>query len=379
MASDDGQAPEESGRSADEPEPEPERRRASSGAGGRESSSVREWGERITIEACGRELQVSNPDKVFFPERGVTKLDLVNYYLECEQAVVRHLAERPSVLKRWVDGLAGKPFFQKRVPDGAPDWLQTATVTFPSGRHARELVVADGAHLVWGVNLGVIDWNPWPVRRSDLDHPDELRVDLDPGPGVEFGEVRAVALGVREVLDGHGLRGYPKTSGSRGIHIYVRIVPEHGFSEVRRAALALAREVERRMPGRATSRWWKEERQGVFIDYNQNARDRTIASAYSVRAVSDARVSCPLQWDEVADVDPAELRIDTVPQRLREHGDPSATIDEEPGSLDSLLELAARDEREGLGDAPWPPHFRKQRGEPRRVQPSRARATEEKQ
>lgn len=378
MASDDGQAPEESGRSADEPEPEPERRRASSGAGGRESSSVREWGERITIEACGRELQVSNPDKVFFPERGVTKLDLVNYYLECEQAVVRHLAERPSVLKRWVDGLAGKPFFQKRVPDGAPEWLQTATVTFPSGRHARELVVADGAHLVWGVNLGVIDWNPWPVRRSDLDQPDELRVDLDPGPGVEFGEVRAVALGVREVLDGHGLRGYPKTSGSRGIHIYVRIVPEHGFSEVRRAALALAREVERRMPGRATSRWWKEERQGVFIDYNQNARDRTIASAYSVRAVSDARVSCPLQWDEVADVDPAELRIDTVPARLREHGDPSATIDDAPASLDSLLELAARDEREGLGDAPWPPHFRKQRGEPRRVQPSRARATEEK-
>lgn len=330
--------------------------------------------ERVTIEVCGRELHVSNPGKIFFPERGITKLDLVNYYLTCEQAVLRHLAERPGVLKRWVDGLAGKPFFQKRVPDGAPEWLQTATVTFPSGRHARELVVADGAHLVWGVNLGVIDWNPWPVRRSDLDHPDELRIDLDPSPGVAFAEVRAVALSVREVLAEHGLRGYPKTSGSRGMHIYVRVLPEHPFSEVRRAALALAREVERRMPGRATSRWWKEERRGVFIDYNQNARDRTIASAYSVRAVPDARVSCPVEWAEVADIEPADLRIDTVPARLRERGDPSATIDDAPASLHSLLELAARDEREGLGDAPWPPHFRKQRNEPRRVQPSRARA-----
>ncbi len=330
--------------------------------------------DRVTIEVCGRELKVSNPAKVFFPERGHTKLDLVEYYLACEQAVVRHLAERPSVLKRWVDGVAGEPFFQKRVPDGAPEWLQTATVTFPSGRHARELVVNDGAHLVWGVNLGVIDWNPWPVRRSDLDHPDELRIDLDPGPGVPFSEVREVALTVREVLDEHGLTGYPKTSGSRGIHIYVRIVPDHGFTEVRRAALALAREVERQMPGRATSRWWKEEREGVFIDYNQNARDRTIASAYSVRAVPDAKVSCPLDWAEVPAVEPEDLRIDTVPDRLREHGDPSATIDDAPASLDPLLELAARDEREGLGDAPWPPHFRKQQGEPKRVQPSRARA-----
>jgi bifunctional non-homologous end joining protein LigD len=329
--------------------------------------------DRTVIEACGHELQLSNPRKVFFPERGLTKLDLVRYYLDCEEAVLRGLAERPSVLKRWVDGLAGEPFFQKRVPHGAPEWLQTATVTFPSGRHARELVVADGAHLVWGVNLGVIDWNPWPVRRSDLDHPDELRVDLDPGPGVPFAHVRHVALRVREVLDEHSLRGYPKTSGSRGIHIYVRILPQHGFSEVRRAALALAREVERRMPRQATSRWWKEEREGVFIDYNQNARDRTVASAYSVRAVPDARVSTPLDWPEVPDVDPAELRIETVPQRLRERGDPSASIDDAPASLDSLLELAARDEREGLGDAPWPPHFRKQPSEPTRVQPSRAR------
>jgi bifunctional non-homologous end joining protein LigD len=330
--------------------------------------------DHVIVEVCGREVRVSSPGKVYFPEPGLTKIDLVNYYVECEQAVVRHLRERPTVMKRWVDGVQGEPFFQKRVPDTAPEWLQTATVTFPSGRHARELVANDAAHLVWGVNLGVIDWNPWPVRRSDLDHPDELRVDLDPGPGVPFAEVRAVALSAREVLQEHGLRGFPKTSGSRGMHVYVRIEPVQGFEEVRRAALALAREVERRMPGRATSRWWKEERQGVFIDYNQNARDRTVASAYSVRAVPDARVSCPLEWDEVADVEPSELRIQTVPARLRERGDPSAAIDDSHGSLDGLLELAARDEREGLGDAPWPPHFRKGEKEPPRVQPSRARA-----
>jgi bifunctional non-homologous end joining protein LigD len=329
--------------------------------------------EAAVIEAAGREVRVSNPGKPFFPERGVTKLDLVNYYVECADAVVRGLRDRPTVMKRWVDGVEGKPFFQKRVPDGAPDWLQTATVTFPSGRHARELVPNDAAHLVWGVNLGVIDWNPWPVRRDDLDHPDELRVDLDPQPDVPFSEVRDVALGVREVLVEHRLEGFPKTSGSRGIHVYVRLAPGHDFLQVRTAALALAREVERRMPGRATSRWWKEERVGVFIDYNQNARDRTIASAYSVRAVPDARVSCPLAWDEVSDVEPAELNIATVPARLRERGDPSAQIDEHPARLDSLLELAARDEREGLGDAPWPPHFAKQKGEPKRVQPSRAK------
>jgi bifunctional non-homologous end joining protein LigD len=326
-----------------------------------------------TLELCGHEVRVSNPDKLFFPERRATKMDLVRYHIECEQAVVRGLQERPTVMKRWVDGVGGEPFFQKRVPDSAPEWLQTATVTFPSGRHARELVPNDVAHLVWGVNLGVIDWNPWPVRRSDLDHPDELRVDLDPTPEAPFAMVREVALGVREVLDEHGLRGFPKTSGSRGIHVYVRVKPEQGFQEVRRAALALAREVERRMPGRATSKWWKEERKGVFIDYNQNARDRTVASAYSVRAVPDARVSCPLDWDEVSAVEPAELNIGTVPARLRERGDPSADIDERPASLQPLLELAERDEREGLGDAPWPPHFRKQKGEPRRVQPSRAR------
>jgi DNA ligase D-like protein (predicted polymerase) len=329
--------------------------------------------EPALIDVAGREVRVSNPGKLFFPERKLTKLDLVNYYVECEQAVVRGLRDRPTVMKRWVDGVAGEPFFQKRVPDSAPEWVETTTVTFPSGRHARELVPNDAAHLVWGVNLGVIDWNPWPVRRTDLDHPDELRVDLDPCPGVPFSEVREVALGVREVLDEHRLEGFPKTSGSRGIHIYVRLVPEHDFLQVRTAALALAREVERRLPGRATSRWWKEEREGVFIDYNQNARDRTIASAYSVRAVPDARVSCPVEWGEVTDVEPAELTLETVPARLRERGDPSARIDERPARLDSLLELGARDEREGLGDAPWPPHFAKQKGEPPRVQPSRAR------
>jgi bifunctional non-homologous end joining protein LigD len=330
--------------------------------------------EYATIALNGHELRISSPGKSFFPERRLTKLDLVNYYVECHEAVLVGLRERPTVMKRWVDGVEGKPFFQKRVPDSAPDWLQTATVTFPSGRHARELVANDAAHLVWGVNLGVIDWNPWPVRREDLDHPDELRVDLDPEPEVPFEAVRQVALGVRAVLEEYGLRGFPKTSGSRGIHVFVRIHTKYSFHEVRRAALALAREVERRMPSCATTRWWKEQREGVFIDYNQNARDRTVASAYSVRAVADARVSTPLEWDEVPAVDPAELRLDTVPARLRERGDPAAQIDRHPGSLDALLELAARDERDGLGDAPWPPHFRKQPGESRRVQPSRAKS-----
>ncbi|HEY5147502.1 MAG TPA: non-homologous end-joining DNA ligase [Polyangiaceae bacterium] len=329
--------------------------------------------ESITVEVAGREVRISNPSKVFFPEPGFTKLDLLNYYLACSEAVVLHLRERPTTLKRWVNGVAGDFFFQKRVPETAPAWLATATVHFPSGRSARELVVSDAAHLAWGVNLGVIDWNPWPVRRRDLDRPDELRVDLDPMPDVAFDEVRAVAGCVRDVLEEHQLVGYPKTSGSRGIHVNVRIHPQRGFQDVRRAALALAREVERRMPGRATSKWWKEERIGVFVDYNQNARDRTVASAYSVRAVPDARVSCPFDWDELGDVEPAELRLDTVPARIRERGDPSATIDANAGSLDSLLELAARDEAQGLGDAPWPPNFPKAPGEGRRVQPSRAR------
>jgi DNA ligase D-like protein (predicted polymerase) len=329
--------------------------------------------EHVALHVNGRELRLSSPSKVYFPGPGWTKLDLATYYIECEEAVVRHLRERPTVMKRWVDGIEGESFFQKRVPATAPEWIETATVTFPSGRSASELVPNDAAHLVWGVNLGVIDWNPWPVRRVDPDHPDELRVDLDPSPDVPWDEVRQVALCAGDVLENHGLTGFPKTSGSRGIHINVRIEPVHDFDQVRRAALALAREVERRMPGRATSKWWKEERVGVFIDYNQNARDRTVASAYSVRPTPDARVSCPLEWSEVADVEPEQLRLDTVPARLRERGDPSASIDDRAGSIDGLLELAARDERDGLGDAPWPPHFRKQSGEPKRVQPSRER------
>ncbi|MGI8507363.1 MAG: non-homologous end-joining DNA ligase, partial [Solirubrobacteraceae bacterium] len=264
------------------------------------------------IEAAGIEVRISNPQKVFFAEPAITKLDLVRYYLELAEPVINHLRDRPTVLKRFVDGAAGKPFFQKRVPDSAPDWLQTATVTFPSGRSARELLPNDAAHLVWGVNLGVIDWNPWPVRTPDLDHPDELRVDLDPTPEASWDDIRRVALVVEDVLSDHGLTGFPKTSGSRGIHVNVRLLPEHGFTEVRRAAVALAREVERRAPELATSKWWKEERHGVFVDYNQNARDRTVASAYSVRPTPDARVSTPLRWDEVADVEPEDLRLDTV-------------------------------------------------------------------
>ncbi len=327
--------------------------------------------DHTTIEVAGHEVRLSNPAKVFFPQSGITKLDLVNYYLAVP--VINHLHDRPTVLKRYVDGAAGKPFFQKRVPDSAPPWIETATVTFPSGRSARELLPNDAAHLVWAINLGVIDWNPWPVRVSDLHHPDELRVDLDPTPQASWDDVRRVALVVRDVLCDHELTGFPKTSGSRGIHVNVRIEPEHGFTEVRRAALALAREVERRAPELATSKWWKEERHGVFVDYNQNARDRTVASAYSVRPVPDARVSAPLEWDEVPDVEPGDLRLDTVPARLAQLGDPSAEIDVHAGSLSALLDLARRDEEEGLADAPWPPHFAKQRGEPKRVQPSRAR------
>src|SRR5919106_4359798 len=273
-------------------------------------------------------------------------------------------------MKRYVDGADGEPFFQKRVPKGAPEWLQTATVTFPSSRSARELVANDAAHLAWAVNLGVIDFNPWPARRADLDHPDELRVDLDPTPGIKWDAVRRTALVVRDVLAEHALDGYPKTSGSKGIHIHVRIEPRWDFLEVRRAALAMAREVERRAPDLATTAWWKEERHGVLVDYNQNARDRTVASGYSVRPTPDARVSCPLNWDEVPDVEPGDLRLDTVPERLRTVGDPAADIDERPGTLDQLLDLARRDEEEGIGDAPWPPHFPKQKGEPKRVAPS---------
>lgn len=329
------------------------------------------------LEVGGREVRVTNPGKVFFPATGATKLDLVRYYLSVAGGVLAGCHDRPTILHRWPNGV-GAPddsFYQKRVSsNGRPEWLQTTTITFPSGRTAEMLVVADAAHVAWAINLGCIDLNPWPVRRDDVDHPDELRVDLDPTPGIPFTDVRRVAQIAREVLEEHGLRGFPKTSGKRGIHIYARIEADWGFTTVRRAALAFARAVERRIPQLATTAWWKEERRGVFVDYNQNARDRTIAAAYSVRPVSDARVSCPLEWDEVLDVDPAALTMSTVPDRFRARGDPGAALDESVGRIESLLELADKDEREGLGEAPWPPHFPKAAGEPRRAQPSRRRA-----
>jgi DNA ligase D len=328
----------------------------------------------VEIEVDGRELRVSNPDKVFFPARGETKLDLVQYYLAVGDGALRGVDRRPTVLKRYPDGATGEPFFQKRVPKGAPVWLDTVRVTFPSGRHADELCPTDVAHIVWAVNLGCLDLNPWAVRRDDVDRPDELRFDLDPQPGVPYAAVLEVAAVVREVLDAHGYVGYPKTSGSRGVHVNVRIQPRWDFVDVRRAALALSRAVERQIPARATTKWWKEERgDRVFLDYNQNARDRTVASAYSVRANPEGRVSCPLTWVELAEADPGDLTIATVPGRFATVGDPSAAIDDEHFSLEPLLELAARDETEGLGDAPWPPHFPKQRSEPRRVQPSKRR------
>ncbi len=327
----------------------------------------------VVLEVDGIEVTVTNPDKVFFPRLGKTKLDLVNYYLSVADAALRGVAQRPMNLKRFPNGAEGEPFYQKRAPTPRPAWLETATVEFPSGRTAEEVVCTNAAGLAWVVNLGCIDLNPWPVRASDVDHPDELRIDLDPQPEASWDDVRKVALLARDVLGEHGLVGYPKTSGSRGIHINVRIEPRWPFVDVRRAAVALAREMERRAPGLATAAWWKEERRGVFLDYNQNARDRTIASAYSVRPRPDARVSTPLRWDEVADVDPASFTIDTVPQRLAQMGDPAADIDARVGRLDSLLALADRDTANGLPDAPWPPHYPKGPDEPIRAQPSRRR------
>ena len=328
--------------------------------------------ERETVlEVAGREVVITNPDKVFFPQAGHTKLDLAKYYVAVAEGALRGIAGRPIVLKRYVDGAEGEPFFQKRAPAQHPDWIETVELRFPSGRTAREIVVRDAAQLLWIVNLGSIDLNPHPVRADDLEHPDELRVDFDPGPGVRWDDVRRVALIVRDVLDEHGLRGWPKTSGSRGMHVNVRIERRWSFDQVRRAALPLAREVERRAPELATSQWWKEERHGVFLDYNQNAKDRTVASAWSVRPTPDARVSMPLAWDEVADCDPAAFTLVTAPARMAERGDASAGIDAAAGSLDSLLELSATQEAAGLGDAPWPPHYKKQDDEPPRVAPSR--------
>lgn len=326
----------------------------------------------LTID--GREVRITNPDKPYFTlETKLTKLELVRYYLSVAPGALAGIVDRPIVLKRFVNGAEGEAFYQKRAPENRPEWLRTTTLSFPSGRVAEEVVVDDAAGLAWVVNLGCIELHPHPVRSQDLDHPDELRVDLDPGPGVTWESVRLVALQVKALLEEMGLRGWPKTSGSRGMHVNVRVHPRWDFSEVRRAAVALSREVERRVPKLATSKWWKEERHGVFLDYNQNAKDRTTCSAYSVRPLPDARVSTPLHWDEVAECDPADFTVLTVPQRFEKIGNPHAEMDDAPGSLETLLELADRDEKAGLGDAPWPPHFRKMKGEGTRVSPSRAR------
>jgi bifunctional non-homologous end joining protein LigD len=327
--------------------------------------------ELLQIE--GREIAISNPDKVFFPQPGYTKLDLVRYYLAVADGALRGAGGRPMALKRYVNGIEGEFFYQKRAPEARPPWMEVVELKFPSGRSAREFVLRDPAQLAWIVNLGCVDLHPHPVRADDLEHPDELRVDLDPVPGVPWPQVREVALLAREVLREHGLTGWPKTSGSRGMHINVRLEMRWTFQEVRAAALALAREVERRAPSLATSKWWKEERHGVFLDYNQNAKDRTVASAYSVRPTKDARVSTPLSWEEVPLVEPEAFTLATVPERFARIGDPHEGIDARPGSLKSLLELSARQKGEGQGDAPWPPHYAKQDEEPPRVQPSKRR------
>jgi bifunctional non-homologous end joining protein LigD len=334
--------------------------------------SKEEAAELLSID--GREVRVTHPSKLYFSRQvQLTKLDLVRYYLAIAPGALGGIRDRPIVLKRFVNGAEAEAFYQKRAPSDRPSWLRTVTLSFPSGRTAEEIVVDDTAGLAWIVNLGCLELHPHPVRSTDLDYPDELRVDLDPGPGVLWTDVRLVALEVQSLLEELGLRGWPKTSGSRGMHVNVRIEPRWTFSEVRRAALALSRAVERRVPALASSKWWKEERHGVFLDYNQNAKDRTTCSAYSVRPLPDARVSAPLHWHEVANCDPADFTVFTMPGRFAEIGDPYAGIDDTPGSLEGLLALAARDEAEGLGDAPWPPHFRKMEGEAPRVAPSRAK------
>jgi len=327
--------------------------------------------ERVLLDVGGREVSVSNPGKLYFPEAGITKLELVRYYLAVAEGALRGAGGRPNVLVRYANGIRGEFFYQKRAPVSRPPWVEVVALQFPSGREAEEVVPRDAASLAWIANLGCLELHPHPVRAEDLDHPDELRVDLDPQPGIEWDEIRAVAGVVHEVLSDFELVGWPKTSGSRGVHINVRIHPRWSFSQVRRAALALAREVERRAPELATSKWWKEERHGVFLDYNQNAKDRTVAGAYSVRPRPDARVSAPVTWDELLGCRPEEFTLRTMPARFAEVGDRHAGIDESPGSLEGLLELSARQEEEGQGDAPWPPHYAKQAGEPPRVAPSR--------
>ena len=327
--------------------------------------------ERVMLDVAGREVAISNPGKLYFPEARITKLDLVRYYLAVAEGALRGAGGRPNVLVRYADGIDGEFFYQKRAPSSRPPWIEVVAIRFPSGRAAEEIVPRDAAALAWMVNLGCLELHPHPVRAEDLEHPDELRVDLDPVPGVAWTQLQEVARVVEEALADFGLVGWPKTSGSRGIHVNVRIHPRWSFTEVRRAALALAREVERRAPDLATSKWWKEERHGVFLDYNQNAKDRTVAAAYSVRPKPDARVSAPVTWEELFECAPEEFTLRTVPARFASVGDRHAAIDENPCSLERLLELSARQEREGLGDAPWPPHYPKQAGEPPRVQPSR--------
>jgi len=323
----------------------------------------------------GHEVRITHPAKLYFSQQAkVSKLDLVRYYISIAPGALAGVQDRPIVLKRFVNGAEGEAFYQKRAPAERPVWLRTVTLSFPSGRTAEEVVVDDSAGLAWIVNLGCIELHPHPVHSADLDRPDELRVDLDPGPGVTWSDVRLVALEVKALLEELGLRGWPKTSGSRGMHVNVRIHPHWTFTEVRRAAVALSRAVERRVPALASSKWWKEERHGVFLDYNQNAKDRTTCSAYSIRPLPDARVSAPLHWNEVPECEPADFTMFTIPKRFQEIGDPHADMDAFPGSLDNLLELADKDQAAGLADAPWPPHFRRMEGEAKRVAPSRAKS-----
>jgi DNA ligase D-like protein (predicted polymerase) len=331
--------------------------------------------EREVLTVAGREVSVSNPRKVYFPEAGITKLEVVQYYLAVAEGALRGAGGRPNVLVRYANGIHGEFFYQKRAPTSRPEWIETVALQFPSGREAEEVVPRDAAALAWMANLGCLELHPHPVRAEDLDHPDELRVDLDPMPGVEWPQIQEVARVVRDVLEELGLDGWPKTSGSRGAHVIVRILRRWSFAQVRRAALAIAREVERRAPSLATSKWWKEERHGVFLDYNQNAKDRTVASAYSVRPKPDARVSAPVTWEELLQCRPDEFTLRTMPARLAAVGDRHAGIDDRPCALDGVLELSARHEAEGLGDAPWPPHYAKQAGEPPRVAPSRKKGS----
>jgi bifunctional non-homologous end joining protein LigD len=339
---------------------------------------AKEAGSKV-LSVEGREVRITNPDKLYFSQARISKLDLVRYYLKVATGAVAGIRDRPIVLKRFVNGAEGEAFYQKRAPTVRPSWLRTVTLSFPSGRTAEEIVVDDAAGLAWIVNLGCIELHPHPVRSGNLEHPDELRIDLDPVPGVAWSDVRRVALEVQGFLEEVGLRGWPKTSGSRGMHVNVHIEPSWTFAQVRRAAVALSRAVERRAPALASSKWWKEERHGVFLDYNQNAKDRTTCSGYSVRPLPDARVSAPLHWHEVPDCDPADFTLFTLPERFAKIGDPHANKDADAGSLEKLLELAERDEASGLGDAPWPPHFRKMKGEAPRVAPSRAKSAVKKQ